>query len=85
MHALVACAALVVSLVVVPASPVSAQASPNAGGEYTPVAPFRVFDSRPTSNVGGFVGPIRGQQAVTAQVAGVPGSGIPGTGALRWP
>jgi hypothetical protein len=81
-RALVSCAALVVSLVVVPASPVSAQAAPNAGGEYTPVAPFRVFDSRPTSNVGGFVGPVRGQQAITAQVAGVPGSGIPATGAL---
>jgi hypothetical protein len=81
-RALVACAALVASLVVAPASPVSAQTAPNAGGEYTPVAPFRVFDSRPTSNVGGFVGPLRGQQAVTAQVAGVPGSGIPASGAL---
>jgi hypothetical protein len=89
--ALVAIVALVASVFtpISPISPISAispaaaQTSPNAGGEFTPVNPFRVFDSRPgATNVGGFVGPLRGQQATTAQVAGVPGSGIPASGVL---
>ena len=65
--------ALVVGLVV-PVSPASAQAAPGGGGEYTPVAPFRVLDSRPGPTNLGFVGPLAGNQPRTIPVAGVPGS-----------
>jgi hypothetical protein len=80
--AVAALVALTASLLA-PANPASAQAAPNSGGEYTPVTPFRVLDTRPApANRGGILGPIRGGQPISPQVAGVPGSGIPGSGVL---
>jgi hypothetical protein len=67
--------ALAATVLVVPASPAAAQASQNAGGEFTPVVPRRVLDTRTT-------GALRANQVVNRAVAGVPGSGIPGSGVL---
>jgi hypothetical protein len=67
--------ALAAAALVIPASPAAAQASQNAGGEFTPVVPRRVLDTRTT-------GALRANQVVNRAVAGVPGSGIPGSGVL---
>ncbi len=75
MGALMAVVAMVIALVV-PVSPAAAQAATNAGGEYTPVVPFRVLDTR-------FSGvTVKGGQPINRVVAGVAGSGVPATGVL---
>ena len=74
-----AVAAFAIALVVPfgPIRPAAAQASPGGGGEYTPVVPFRVVDTRQPGQT-----TIKLNQPLSRQVAGVPGSGIPGTNVL---
>jgi len=77
--AFLALAALAVALVVPigPVRPAAAQAGPGGGGEYTPVVPFRVVDTRAVGNT-----TIKLNQPVNRQVAGVAGSGIPAANVL---
>lgn len=77
--ALVAVAAFLVALAVPvgPMRPAAAQATPGGGGEYTAVTPFRVVDTRWPGQT-----TIKVNQPISRQVAGVAGSGVPGTNVL---
>jgi len=58
-------------------SPAAAAVSPGGGGEFTPLAPFRVVDTRRAGDT-----TIKNGLVTSRPVAGVAGSGIPATGVL---
>ena len=76
-------AALALSLVALVTVPFGGRASAAAGlgpiGEFFPVSPHRILDTR---NGTGASGAVQGPGTIDVQVAGVPGSGVPATGVL---
>src|SRR3954471_4412114 len=75
---LVACAIALGAGTLSPAAAQTTQDAPNPFGEYTPLTPTRILDTR--GNVGGHLGKLGAGQSMTQQITGV--GGVPATGVL---